>query len=290
MLKRLRTRSPEIYCAVTALLFMAVSLIAAMPLSMSETMNDNIRQILLELPCICLVLLFLSKTSKLELVTRRGCSFLRGLIVGLYLIALIAQSLASSILYGISADANILAPWLVIAFFISRLMIGVSEEFYFRGVFAETLLEKFGTGKAGVYKACMISSVVFAVFHILNLFAGHEPIEVLSQCINAFVVSIMITAIYFRSGNLWVIAFIHGLYDIASGFIGNVYDVAPVSNAVTAATRQSALSVILSALLSSLLYLIPALFLLRDSKIEQVEQHFGEDCRSFAASRAALQE
>ncbi len=299
MLKRLRTRSPEMYCAVTVLGFMIVGLITAVLLlqpMFRRTVEANLLQILIETPWICMGLLLLSKTGKLELVTRRGCGFLRGLLVGLYPVALIVYIMVRNIVQGVPEGAVLQAPWHIILYFISMLSVGIAEEFYFRGVFAETLLEKFGTSKAAAWKVCVLSSAVFGAIHISNAFTGYGLTGALQNIIDSFAIGILITAIYFRTGNLWVVAFIHGCLDFATHFNSSVYTYTVVSSAAatTTAAKMSFLSIILSLalklLLDAVLYIAPAYFLLRDSKIEQVEQHFGEDCRSFAASRAAQQE
>ncbi len=52
------------------------------------------------------------------------------------------------------------------------MLVGVAEEFLFRGVVAETLLEHFGTSRAGVWKACLLSGVLFGCAHLTNLFTS----------------------------------------------------------------------------------------------------------------------
>ena len=73
---------------------------------------------------------------------------------------------------------------------------------------AQTLLERYGTARAGVWKACLVSGVLFGAAHLSNLL-GSEAFGVLMQCVFAASLGVMLAAIYFRTGNLWVTVFLH---------------------------------------------------------------------------------
>lgn len=88
-------------------------------------------------------------------------------------------------------------------------LVGVAEEFIFRGVIAQSLLERFGTGRAGVWKACLLSGLLFGAAHLTNLLSS-APFGVLMQCVFAASLGTLFAAIYFRTGNLWVTVFLHG--------------------------------------------------------------------------------
>ena len=75
-----------------------------------------------------------------------------------------------------------LPAWHVVWFLIGMTSVGVAEEFLFRGVIAQTLLEHFGTSRAGVWKACLLSGLYFGAAHLTNL-TGSAPLGVLMQCV-----------------------------------------------------------------------------------------------------------
>lgn len=136
----------------------------------------------------------------------------------------------------------------------SMALVGVAEEFIFRGVIAQSLLERFGTGRAGVWKACLLSGLLFGAAHLTNLLSS-APFGVLMQCVFAASLGTLFAAIYFRTGNLWVTVFLHGAMDIASMLVGGLYGTEDVAESISGYDA--------SMMLSILIYLIPTLFLLR---------------------------
>ena len=145
-------------------------------------------------------------------------------------------------------------------------MVGVAEEFLFRGVIAETLLEHFGTSRAGVWKACLLSGVLFGAAHLTNL-SSSAPFGVLMQCAFSASLGTLFAAIYFRTGNLWVTVFLHGAMDIASMLIGGLYGTTTLSESVSGYDASMLLTVVV--------YLLPVAFLLRKKKLPEVQLYWG---------------
>ena len=95
------------------------------------------------------------------------------------------------------------------------------------------------------------------------------------QCVFAASLGTLFAAIYFRTGNLWVTVFLHGVMDIASMLVGGLYGTEDVAESISGYDA--------SMMLSILIYLIPTLFLLRKKKIGEVALYFGRDCAPAAA-------
>ena len=89
------------------------------------------------------------------------------------------------------------------------------------------------------------------------------------QCVFAGSLGVLFAAIYFRTGNLWVLVFLHGAQDAASLLAGGLYGTENMSIAVSSYDSTMLLSV--------LVYLIPTFFLLRKKKIGEVSLYFGKD-------------
>ena len=134
------------------------------------------------------------------------------------------------------------------------------------GIIAQTLLERYGTARAGVWKACLVSGVLFGAAHLSNLL-GSAPFGVLMQCVFAASLGVMLAAIYFRTGNLWVTVFLHSAMDIAAMLIGGLYGTTSVAESVSGYDA--------SRLLSVAVYLIPTVFLLRKKKLPEVQLYWG---------------
>ena len=282
MLKRLRSAHPMLYCLGAEVLFLGMLFVASL-LSLLlilfvvrdiDAVDDYMLTFMQEAVGVLVAWLFLARTGKSGLLRRRGSGFFNGLLVGMYPLVLIGYSLYTKLMFGMPEDGQLQPAFSVFSFFLSMALVGVAEEFIFRGVIAQSLLERFGTGRAGVWKACLLSGLYFGAAHLTNL-TGSAPLGVLMQCVFAASLGTLFAAIYFRTGNLWVTVFLHGAMDIASMLVGGLYGTEDVAESISGYDA--------SMMLSILIYLIPTLFLLRKKKIGEVALYFGRDCAPTAA-------
>ncbi len=275
MLKRLRGTHPIGYCIGAEVLFLGsltvVSFLMMLGLVLFCEDLSGVEDYLLtafqELVGTAVAVVLLAKTGKLELLRRRGSGFWNGLLVGMYPLLIIANNLCSKLFYGLP-DGSMREGWRIASFFLGMSLVGVAEEFIFRAVIAQTLLEHFGTNRAGVWKACLLSGVFFGAAHLTNLVSS-AVFGVLMQCVFAASMGVMLTAIYFRTGNIWVTVFIHAVMDLSSMLVGGLYGTESIADAVSGYD--------VTMLLSVLIYLLPTLFLLRKKKIGEVQLYFGKD-------------
>ena len=154
----------------------------------------------------------------------------------------------------------------ILTFMLNMILVGVAEELVFRGIIAQTLLERYGTARAGVWKACLVSGVLFGAAHLTNL-SSSAPFGVLMQCAFSASLGALFAAIYFRTGNLWVTVFLHGAMDIASMLIGGLYGTTTLSESVSGYDASMLLTVVV--------YLLPVAFLLRKEKLPEVQLYWG---------------
>ena len=282
MLKRLRRAHPVGYCLLTEVVFLAVLMVVPVLLVLLLALlgvdltrvDDYFLSAIQELLGALVAVFFLKKTDNLRLLRRRGSGFFNGLLVGMYPLVLIGYSLYTKLMFGMPEDGQLQPAFSIFSFFLSMALVGVAEEFIFRGVIAQSLLEHFGTGRAGVWKACLLSGLLFGAAHLTNLLSS-APFGVLMQCVFAASLGTLFAAIYFRTGNLWVTVFLHGAMDIASMLVGGLYGTEDVAESISGYDA--------SMMLSILIYLIPTLFLLRKKKIGEVALYFGRDCAPAAA-------
>lgn len=275
MLKRLRTAHPILYCVLSEVLFLGsmvvFSLLATIVLAAAgadfDTMDGYLFGSVQEAVGLAVALLLLARTGRLDLLRRRGCGFLNGLLVGMYPLFFIGYTAFGTLAFG-RPDTPLLPLPRILTFLLNMILVGVAEELVFRGIIAQTLLERYGTARAGVWKACLVSGVLFGAAHLSNLL-GSAPFGVLMQCVFAGSLGVLFAAIYFRTGNLWVLVFLHGAQDAASLLAGGLYGTENLSTAVSSYDSTMLLSV--------LVYLIPTFFLLRKKKIGEVSLYFGKD-------------
>ena len=276
MLKRLRSAHPMLYCLVAEVLFLGMLFVASL-LSLLlilfvvrdiDAVDDYMLTFMQEAAGVLVAWLFLARTGESGLLRRRGSGFFNGILVGMFPFAMICYTLYGKLLFGMPTDRPLRTGWQIAWYFIGMFTVGVAEEFLFRGVIAQTLLEHFGTSRAGIWKACLLSGLFFGGAHLTNILSS-APFGVLMQCVFAGSLGVLFAAIYFRTGNLWVLVFLHGAQDAASLLAGGLYGTENMSTAVSSYDSTMLLSV--------LIYLIPTFFLLRKKKIGEVGLYFGKD-------------
>ena len=273
MLKRLRGNHPVVFCILCEVVFLASLFVGGTVLTLVllfagadlAVLDEYLITILQEAVGALVAVLILRRTGRAGVLGRRGCGFFNGLLVGMYPLALLACTLYTKILFGLPEDGTLLPLWRILSFLANMMLVGIAEEFLFRGVIAETLLEHFGTSRGGIWKACLLSGLLFGCAHLTNLLSS-APLGVLMQCIFAASLGVLYAAIYFRTGNLWVTVFLHGGMDIISMLVGGLYGTESVAESVSSYDA--------SMLLSVLVYLIPAAILLRKKKIGEVKLYF----------------
>ena len=272
MLKRLRAKHPIGFCVLSEVLFLGSLLLASYLIVFAlvlfgvdlERVDSYFLSAVQEAVGMVVALVILGRTGKMYLLRRRGSGFFNGLLVGLYPIALIGYNAYNTLLFG-RPEGDILPAWHVVWFLIGMTSVGVAEEFLFRGVIAQTLLEHFGTSRAGVWKACLLSGLYFGAAHLTNL-TGSAPLGVLMQCVFAASLGTLLAAVYFRTGNIWVTVFIHAAMDITSMLIGGLYGTQTVADSISTYD--------ITMLTSIAVYLIPTAFLLRKKKLPEVQLYW----------------
>ena len=212
------------YCILTEIIVVGGMLLCGIliELSLGENGADiYVLQAVTEVIGALLAFAMLKVSGCADVLTRRGIGFGKGLLVGGYFLVIGAYS--AVVFVATYEGDRTLRPWYLIAVFvICMLLVGITEEFFGRGVMAELLLRRYGATKEGVWKAVIISGVLFGAAHLSNLF-GAEPVGVLVQCVIAGMMGMAFAAIYFRTGNIWVTVVLHAFVDICAVITGGLY-------------------------------------------------------------------
>ena len=273
MLKRLRAAHPILYCILAEVLFLGSLFLSSLVLTVAlvvagadfSGLDEYLLSLVQELVGAGAAWLLLRRTGRQGLLGRRGSGFWNGLLVGMYPLFFIGYTFFGTLAFG-RPDTPLLPLPRILTFLLNMILVGVAEELVFRGIIAQTLLERYGTARAGAWKACLVSGALFGAAHLSNLL-GSAPFGVLMQCVFAASLGVMLAAIYFRTGNLWVTVFLHSAMDIAAMLIGGLYGTTSVAESVSGYDA--------SRLLSVAVYLIPTVFLLRKKKLPEVQLYWG---------------
>lgn len=154
----------------------------------------------------------------------------------------------------------------VVDFICRMLMIGVMEELIYRGALLNVMIRHGSNTVRNLWKAVIISSMVFGLSHYMNLI--YSPfIEVSLQVYNAFCVGTLFSAIFIRCNNIWVCAFLHALWDFAN-LLPSFFDTS--EEVVETISGSISLLQVLGSLIEPTIFLIIGIFLLRNIRKEQM--------------------
>lgn len=106
----------------------------------------------------------------------------------------------------------------VLLFFIECLSVGFFEEIIFRGILLSFLMQKFIDMKNGIWMSIIISSLIFGIFHMINVFTGASMSITIVQMGYSFLMGMLWAVMYLRTGNLWLTMLLHATYN----FFGQV--------------------------------------------------------------------
>ena len=159
----------------------------------------------------------------------------------------------------------------ILIFILCMFMVGLSEELCTRTIIAETLLEHYGTSKKGIYLAAIVSGILFGLLHLFNL-SSQDTLGTIVQVFAAGAGGITYAAIYFRTGNIWILVFVHMLNDIGTGAFYGLFNNGTLTSALESDSGGSALY----GLVLVIPEIIATIYLLRDAKIHEVKESWPE--------------
>jgi membrane protease YdiL (CAAX protease family) len=103
----------------------------------------------------------------------------------------------------------------LILFMMIALSTGFYEEILCRGLILSACLKKWGKTRNGIYQAVIFASVIFGLFHLINLVMGRGTLlEVITQIIYATFFGVFFAACFLRLGSIWPAIITHTLFDM----------------------------------------------------------------------------
>lgn len=129
----------------------------------------------------------------------------------------------------INGSAVIDAPMGKIALlFAECLAVALFEEMAFRGVIFLGFAERFRKSRKGIFLSIILSSAVFAVIHLLNLFTS-SPIAVIMQIGYSFLIGGMCSVMLLKTQNIWLCVAAHAIFNFGGAIVstcghGEIWD------------------------------------------------------------------
>ncbi len=217
---------------IPALMGYIAELLIPAPKGQMITVSSTVGMILTVISTVFIIL----KVSKIKLkdlglnFTGAFAKILTGTIFGLIAISLVA--LAINLLGGTATTYNFQSAY------IQNLLVGIVF-FAFQGTYEELLYRGYLmphlSKSIGIFWSILISSVLFTLLHALN------PGMTVMPVINLMLASVVFSLIYYKTGNLWLVGFIHAVWNFSQGFIygsmvsgitlkGSIFKSLPIEN------------------------------------------------------------
>lgn len=111
-------------------------------------------------------------------------------------------------------SAKVDYPALIPLFLVSCVLTGVFEELLFRGIFQDVIADLVKKKKYADILTVLFTSLLFGVWHLLNLLAGAGIGATLLQAGYSFLIGAMLSCTLMRTGNIWICAALHALFNV----------------------------------------------------------------------------
>ena len=122
----------------------------------------------------------------------------------------------TALIGGTAEVARVDLIWLLI---IKCLLVGLMEESLFRGLLLPVIGGYFKGKKYSSILTVAVTSAIFGLFHLLNLFAGAGIGATLMQVGYSFLIGAMLSAVLLKTGNLWLCVLIHAAFNIGGDLV-----------------------------------------------------------------------
>ena len=126
-------------------------------------------------------------------------------------------------------------------FLLDSFSTGFFEEVVFRSMILILLLQQLPQNKKGMFISIVFSAAIFGLIHILNLFVGADLGSTILQIGYSFLMGMMWAVVFLKTKNIWVVMFLHGLYNFfgqvlfSIGTVDNRYDTITIVSTVVLA-------------------------------------------------------
>ena len=200
-----------LFCIIIAVMFIAIAKIIGVIFKGTEesVFIDFLKEAIFAVSAYIL----LKWSGKKDTLKRKTHGFGKGLIVGGFLTVISGLSILGFFLNEDNMK-NMTLGENIIFFSLEMILVGIAEEFVFRGAIQNTLYDYFGKGtRKGIYKSIIFTGLIFGIMHIANIISGASISGSVVQAINAFAVGCYFSAIYYRSDNIWSVVVLHAMLD-----------------------------------------------------------------------------
>lgn len=115
----------------------------------------------------------------------------------------------------------------ILFFFIECIFVASFEETAFRAVLLPIMLKNKRSSNKEIFTVTLLSSAIFGLIHVVNLFEGASPLSVLMQMGYSALIGGMCAVVFLKTNNIFASISVHAIYNfcgqivtkLGSGFI-----------------------------------------------------------------------
>lgn len=122
----------------------------------------------------------------------------------------------------ITHTAEVTRPELLPLFLLQCVAIGSMEELLFRGIIHDFFRKKLANIKHGYLLSVLVSSAIFGLWHLVNLFSGAGVGATFLQVGYSFLIGAMLAVTFDKTENIWLCVFLHALFDVGGTMIAYI--------------------------------------------------------------------
>ena len=119
----------------------------------------------------------------------------------------------------ICGEAVITHIKLLALFILKCISIAVLEEVFFRALLVPIFMKRFNKNRYGVLITVVVTSALFALMHLINLFFGAGAGETFLQVGYTFLIGCMFAIMLLRTKNIWLCILVHAVFDIGGTIV-----------------------------------------------------------------------
>lgn len=213
-----------------------------------------------ELIVLIVAIFFLWLTSQTHVLRCDWKSLGKGLWSGTVFFVLAAMAISMSVSNGKEQQITYKAFPEIAAFVIFVFLVGLAEEFFYRGMIADCIYERFGKSVPGVILSVILGGIFFGMAHITNILSGQSVERTIVQVVATSMLGILLTAIYIRHKNIFAVAILHGVLDFFTMFEKGLWEGFTLQRESSDINFWASLK---QSLISQSVFVIVAIFILR---------------------------